>query len=214
MPVGRGGQRLHARPRPIDAGVKDRPRLAARRRVVRREHVDSELRIRRAPEIAEAPLLEQRLEREGNAGRASKLLGGGDGAGQVARHDVGDAVVSEAARQPLGLHDAASRERVVGALDDARGIALRLAVTDQKDRHHTRSTYRPFQRCGSGSRPRANRARTSPTAGARAKPCPENPAATKRPSTPDTGPMMGKPSGMNASMPTQLWVTVRRWSGV
>jgi hypothetical protein len=75
--------------------------------VVRREHVESELGVGRASEIAEVPLLEQRVERERNAGHVVKALGGGRGAGEVARDDVRDTVVREPASQPLGLRDAA-----------------------------------------------------------------------------------------------------------
>ncbi|HEY7867923.1 MAG TPA: hypothetical protein VIF59_01770 [Methylomirabilota bacterium] len=53
--------------------------------------------------------------------------------GQIAREDGADALALETAGQPLGLGDAARRERVVRQLDGPRGVAERLAVPDQED---------------------------------------------------------------------------------
>ena len=47
---------LHPGPRPVDTRVERGPRLAIRRRVVGLEHVEAELRVRFAAEIAEVPL--------------------------------------------------------------------------------------------------------------------------------------------------------------
>ena len=56
-------------------------------------------------EIAEVPLLYQRLEGEGSSSRALQVLGRGRGAGEIARHD---ALAREAARQRSAcLHHAA-----------------------------------------------------------------------------------------------------------
>jgi hypothetical protein len=67
------------------------------------------------------------------AGDARQAQGGLRGAGVVAREDGADALTLEPPGQALGLGDAARRERVVGKLDGARGIAERLAVPDQED---------------------------------------------------------------------------------
>lgn len=66
-------------------------------------------------------------------GDAGQALGGLCGAGVVAREDGRDALSLEPPGQALGLGDAARRERVVGELDGARGVAERLAVADEKD---------------------------------------------------------------------------------
>src|SRR5262249_8219210 len=100
-------QLLDPRPRAIDAGMKRGPRLAARRTVVWREDVDAEVGVGCATDVAEVPLLEQRVEGERNAGDVAKWRGRRHGAGEVARHDLRDALASEAAGQPLGLRDAA-----------------------------------------------------------------------------------------------------------
>src|SRR5262249_2424557 len=125
---------LNARPRAIDAGMKHRPRLTVRRPVVRREDVEAELGVGGAADIAEVTLLEEGIDGGGNADDVAKVPGGGHGAREVARHDLRDALASESPGQPFGLRDAARREGAVGTLDDASGIALRLAVTDQEDR--------------------------------------------------------------------------------
>src|SRR5438034_1005254 len=57
------------------------------------------------------------------------------GAREITREYGRDALALETAGQKLCLGNAAGRERVVGQLDRARGIAQRLAVTDQEDRH-------------------------------------------------------------------------------
>jgi hypothetical protein len=67
------------------------------------------------------------------AGDAREAQGGLRGASVVAREDGAEALALEPPGQPLGLGDAARRERVVGELDGARGIAERLAVADQED---------------------------------------------------------------------------------
>ena len=67
------------------------------------------------------------------AGDARQALRGLRGARVVARENGADALALEAPGQALGLGDAARRERVVGKLDGARGIAERLAVPDQED---------------------------------------------------------------------------------
>jgi len=66
-------------------------------------------------------------------GDARQAEGGLRGAGMVAREDGADALALEAPGQALGLGDAARGERVVGELDGARGVAERLAVSDQED---------------------------------------------------------------------------------
>jgi hypothetical protein len=67
------------------------------------------------------------------AGDARQAEGGLRGPGVVAREDGADALALEPPGQALGLGDAAGRERIVGELDGARGIAERLAVPDQED---------------------------------------------------------------------------------
>lgn len=67
------------------------------------------------------------------AGDAGEMLGGLRSAGEIARDNGRDALALEPSGQALGLGDAAGRERIVGMLDGARGIAERLAVTDQED---------------------------------------------------------------------------------
>src|SRR5437899_6973880 len=64
------------------------------------------------------------------------MFGGHHGAGVVARHDLRDALAREAPRQPLGLSDPAWRKRDVRMLDDSEGVALGLAVADQKEPGH------------------------------------------------------------------------------
>ena len=66
-------------------------------------------------------------------GDARQAQGGLRGPGVVAREDGADPFGLEPPGQALGLGDAARRERVVGELDRARGIAERLAVPDQED---------------------------------------------------------------------------------
>jgi hypothetical protein len=66
-------------------------------------------------------------------GDAREALGGLRGARVVARQDGADAFALEPLGQPLGLGDAARRERVVGKLDGARSVAERLPVPDQED---------------------------------------------------------------------------------
>src|SRR5438132_1595913 len=79
--AGRRSQLLNACPRAIDARVKRRPRLAVRRRVVRREEVDPEVGVGCPTDVAEVPLLEQRIEGERDPGDVVKACGGGHGAG-------------------------------------------------------------------------------------------------------------------------------------
>ena len=67
------------------------------------------------------------------AGDTTQMQRGLRGAGEIAREDGGDALALEPLRQPLGLGEAAGRERVVRELDGARGVAERLAVPDQED---------------------------------------------------------------------------------
>jgi hypothetical protein len=81
------------------------------------------------------------------AGDATQMLGGLRGAREIAREDGGDALTLEPLRQPLGLGEAAGRERVVGELDGARGVAERLAVPDQEDQI-TRSRRRSATSAG------------------------------------------------------------------
>src|SRR5256885_16495315 len=99
-----GGRRqlLNACPRAIDARVKRRPRLAVRRRVVRREEVEPEDGVGRAAAVAEAPLLEERIEGERNAGDGVKTCGGGAGAHEVARRDLRGGPARAATGQALG----------------------------------------------------------------------------------------------------------------
>ena len=119
-------------PSAVDARVEHLPRLAVWRRIVRLEHVEPEIGVRGAADVAEAPLVEQRVERERCAGRAREVLRGRAGAGEVARDDLRDALDREPLREPLRLRDAARRQRDVGHLDDARGVAVRLAAADQE----------------------------------------------------------------------------------
>jgi hypothetical protein len=77
--------------------------------------------------------VEERLERERRAGRALEDLGRGRRARQIARKDARNAFTREASGQSLGLRDAAGGQRTVGELDDARGVANRLAVADEED---------------------------------------------------------------------------------
>src|SRR5437879_2308624 len=86
---------------------------------------------------------------------------------------------------------------------------LEVPDLDDRRRHARRPTRSPLQRCASGSRPRPSRARTSPTTGASANPWPEKPAATSSPSVPGTGPSIGSPSGVKASMPAQRSATTQ-----
>ncbi len=81
------------------------------------------------------------------SGDATQVLGGLRGAGEIAREDGRDALTLEPLRQPFGLGDAAGRERVVGELDGARGVAQRLAVANQEDQI-TRSRRRSATSAG------------------------------------------------------------------
>jgi hypothetical protein len=135
MPI--GGRRqllLHARPGPIDPGVEDGPALAVGRLVVGPEHVEVDLGIGRSAQVAEAPLLEQRLEGQGRARLTPQALGGGPGPGEVARHDPRNTLARQPAGQALGLRHSARGKGVGGMLNDAGSVTDRLAVTDQKDR--------------------------------------------------------------------------------
>src|SRR5439155_1151664 len=131
----RGGGLLHESPGAVDPRVEDLPRLAVRRSVARREHVEAEVGIGRPAEIAEVPFPEQRIELHGRAGDLPQMLGGHRGAGEIAGEDPGDALALETAGQALGLGDATGRERDAWKLHDAPGVAGCLAVTDQEDQH-------------------------------------------------------------------------------
>src|SRR5262249_4724827 len=129
-------QLLHASPRPVDALVEDRPGLAVWRRVVWLEHVEAELRVGPTAKIAEVSLSKQWLHGERRAGGALQRLRRRHGAGVVGRDDTRDTLAREALRQPLGLRDAARRQRDVRVLNDPERIALGLAVTDQEESAH------------------------------------------------------------------------------
>src|SRR5262249_51445247 len=129
-------QLLHASPRPVDPLVEHRPGLAVRRRVVRLEHVEAELRVRPAAEVAEVALAQERLDDERRAGGALQPGGRRPGTGVVTRAEARDARAREALRQPLGLDDAAGRERDVRVLHDPERVALGLAVADQEEPAH------------------------------------------------------------------------------
>src|SRR5574342_886135 len=135
MPAGRCGRGLNERPGAIDARVENLPGLASRGGVVRREHVDAELSVRHAAKIAEVALLKQGVVADGSPRRALKALGRRRGTGEITRQDGRDTLRLETAGQTLRLGDAAGREGVVGTLHGARGVAERLAVTDEEDRH-------------------------------------------------------------------------------
>src|SRR5207244_6244864 len=138
--LGRGGRLLDERPGAIDASVEDLPAFPVRRRVARGEHVEAQLRVGRAADVAEVALLEEGVIAHGGAGGAPQVVGRGDRSRKIAREDAGDALSLEAPGQPLGLGHAAGRERVVGKLDGARRIAQRLAVADEKDGHEALPT--------------------------------------------------------------------------
>src|SRR6266852_7480130 len=89
--LGRGGRLLHEHPGAIDASVEDLPAFTVGRRIARREHVEAELRIRRAANIAEIALLEKRMVANGRARDAPEVVGRGDGPREIAREDAGDA---------------------------------------------------------------------------------------------------------------------------
>src|SRR5262245_34460385 len=116
--------------------MEDRPALTVRRRVVGLEHVEAELRIRPAAKVAEIPLAQQRLDGEGSGGGLPDVLRSRQRAGVVAGDDPRDAFRGEAARQPLGLCDAAGGERDIRALDDPERVAVGLAVPDQEEPAH------------------------------------------------------------------------------
>src|SRR5437899_11000313 len=98
-----GGRRqlLNACPRAIDARLKRRPRLAVRRRVVRREEVEPEVGVGRAADGAAVPLLLERIASARNGGDVVKTCGGGGGARELARHDPRAAPRREATGRPL-----------------------------------------------------------------------------------------------------------------
>jgi hypothetical protein len=133
VPAGGRGALLDERPGPVHARVEDLPGLSVRRGVVEREHVEAEQGVGRAPDGPEVALLEQGVLADRQPGDARQALGGLRGAGEVARDDGADALALEPPGQALGLGDAARRERIVGKLDGARGVAERLAVPDQED---------------------------------------------------------------------------------
>src|SRR5262249_47113000 len=84
------------------------------------------------------------------------------GTGVVTRDDARDALAREALRQPLGLDDAAGRERDVRVLHDPERVALGLAVADQEEPAHrggsptaARAAGRAARTPRSPTRPRA-----------------------------------------------------------
>ena len=115
---------------------KTSQRLAVGRREIRREEVQAEIVIGGAADIAEVPLLQQRVEGERGAGGALQPLGGADGAREVAGDDARDALARQPARQRLRLRLAASREGDLRTLDDTRGIASGFPVANHEDTGH------------------------------------------------------------------------------
>src|SRR5262249_35773336 len=131
-----------------------------------------------------------------------------------ARHALARArLADEAERLALAAGERDAVDRLDGApTGDDMGPEV-LDLDDRRAHARRRSAASPPQRWRSGSRPSASCARMSPTAGTSANPWPEKPAATRRPSTPLTGPSSGISSGVKASMPAQLRATVREASG-
>ena len=115
---------------------KTSQRLAIGRRVVGREEVEAEVVIGGAADVAEVPLLQQRVEGERGAGGAPQPLGGAGGAREVAGDDARDAVARQPARQRLRLRLAARREGDVRTLDDTRRVTLGFPVANQEDTAH------------------------------------------------------------------------------
>jgi len=72
---------------------------------------------------------------DARAGRVLEALRRHRGAREVARQDGADPRTRQPLSQPLGLRDAALRERSVRRLDDPRRIARCFAVPDDEDRH-------------------------------------------------------------------------------
>src|SRR5262249_5057729 len=127
---------------------------------VRLEHIEAELRIGPAAEIAEVSLPQKWLHGERRIRGALQRFRRRHGAGVVARDDARDALASEAPRQPLGLDDAARRERDVRVLDDAERVALGLAVTDQEEPAHREGSQTVASAAGRAASTSRRHART------------------------------------------------------
>src|SRR5262249_61659466 len=82
------------------------------------------------------------------------------GTGVVARDDVRDGLAGEAQRQPLGLDDAARRERDVWMLDDPERVALGLAVADQEEPAHREGSQTVASAAGRAASTSRRHART------------------------------------------------------
>src|SRR4029077_1932886 len=83
----------------------------------------------------EVALLEEGAIADTRSGGAPEVVRGGHRARVIAGENEADAFVRETSGQPLRLGGPPGRERVVGELDGARGIAQRLPVPDQEKRH-------------------------------------------------------------------------------
>src|SRR5712692_11227219 len=68
--LGRGGRLLDKCPGTIDTSVEDLPAFPVGRRVARGEHVEVQLRVGRAADVAEVALLEERVISHGGTGGA------------------------------------------------------------------------------------------------------------------------------------------------
>ena len=95
-----------------------------------------QLRVGCPTQVAEVALSQQRLETERRAGRIDHGAGRLHGPFVVAGHDVLDGCGGQTTSQGTRLPEAALAERCVGHLEDARGVAGRLAVPDQEDPTH------------------------------------------------------------------------------
>ena len=112
--AGRARDGVHARPDALHARVEDLPALALGRRVVRREGIEAELRVRAPAEVAEVPLGEVGVARDGRPARARERLGRHLGAAQVGDQHPHEPDPREPPRQALGLRTPRSESGVAG----------------------------------------------------------------------------------------------------
>jgi hypothetical protein len=118
-----------------DARVKCRPVLAVGRRDVGSERILGQRGVGHAAQIAKIALLQQRALLDGNSGAGGERSRRHARAQQVAAQDVNETVVRQAPRELLRLTHPPLVERHVGALQNARGVAVSLTMTHEQDRH-------------------------------------------------------------------------------